>query len=136
MIQNKPQTGGRIILTSSIAAGVLGVYDHALYQGSKSAVEGLTRSLATDFGAEGITVNAIAPGGVVSDMSADVAWRYIPGADKSWPAEKIVAGLASASVMKRAAYPRDIAQIVAMLVSEDSGWVTGQVILCSGGAMV
>ena len=132
----KDSRSGRIILTSSIAAGVLGVYDHALYEGSKSAVEGLTRSLATDLGADGVTVNAIAPGGVISDMSAEVAWRYIPGADSSWPAEKIIAGMAENSVMKRAAYPKDIAKTVAMLVSEDSGWVTGQTILCSGGAMV
>ncbi|CAH0056348.1 unnamed protein product [Clonostachys solani] len=134
--ENRSAAGGRIILTSSIAAGVMGVYDHALYEGSKSAVEGLTRSLATDFGAEGITVNAIAPGGVVSDMSAEVAWRYIPGADSSWPQEKIVASLASASPMKRAAYPKDIAKTVAMLAGDDSGWITGQTILCAGGASV
>lgn len=134
--KDKKASGGRIILTSSIAAGIMGVYDHALYEGSKAAVEGLTRSLATDFGADQITVNAIAPGGVVSDMSREVAWHYIPGATKDLPLETIIKGLAGNSPMKRAAYPKDIAQTVAMLVSDDAGWITGQVISCAGGAMV
>lgn len=71
--------GGRVVLMSSIAAGLIGVGDHALYSASKSAVNGVTKSFAKDFGQRGITVNAIAPGGVKSDMFTQVAWRYIPG---------------------------------------------------------
>ncbi|KAF7560204.1 hypothetical protein G7046_g3961 [Stylonectria norvegica] len=127
---------GRIILTSSIAARVLGVRDHALYAGSKSAVEGITRSLATDYAPDGITVNAIAPGGVKTDMFADVAINYIPGADKTWPAEKVEAAMASSCPMGRVAYPRDIGRVVSWLASEDSEWITGQVILASGGSSV
>lgn len=63
--------GGRIILTSSIAASMTGVPNHALYAGSKCAVEGFTRSFAKDCGPKRITVNAIAPGGVMSDMFAE-----------------------------------------------------------------
>ena len=136
MMKNEKGSGGRIILMSSIAAGVMGVYDHALYQGSKAAVEGFTRSLATDFGADQVTVNAIAPGGVVSDMAKEVAWRYIPGATQDLPLETIIQGMANNSPMKRAAYPKDIAKTVAMLVGDDAGWITGQVITCAGGAMV
>ncbi|CAM1501270.1 Fc.00g104320.m01.CDS01 [Cosmosporella sp. VM-42] len=127
---------GRIILTSSIAARVLGVRDHALYAGSKSAVEGITRSLATDYAPDGITVNAIAPGGVKTDMFADVAINYIPGADKTWPAERVEAAMAGSCPMGRVAYPKDIGKVVSWLATEDSEWVTGQVILASGGASV
>jgi 3-oxoacyl-[acyl-carrier protein] reductase len=62
------QHGGRIILMSSVAATMSGVPNHALYAGSKAAVEGFTRSFAKDCGHKRITVNAIAPGGVKSDM--------------------------------------------------------------------
>ncbi|KAI0386109.1 hypothetical protein F5Y04DRAFT_243363 [Hypomontagnella monticulosa] len=134
MTRPKPQPGGRIILTSSIAARMMGVRDHALYAGSKSAVEGITRSLATDYGPKGITVNAIAPGGVKSDMSADAAINYIPGADKSWSIERIEAIMIAACPLGRICEPEDIGRIVAWLGSDDSGWITGQVILASGGA--
>lgn len=62
------QHGGRIILMSSVAATMSGIPNHALYAGSKAAVEGFTRSFATDCGHKSITVNAIAPGGVKTDM--------------------------------------------------------------------
>jgi len=62
------QHGGRIILMSSVAATMSGIPNHALYAGSKAAVEGFTRSFAKDCGHKRITVNAIAPGGVKSDM--------------------------------------------------------------------
>ncbi|KAI0847767.1 putative tetrahydroxynaphthalene reductase [Daldinia vernicosa] len=124
----------RIILTSSIAARILGIKDHALYAGSKSAVEGIVRSLATDFGADGITVNAIAPGGVKSDMFAEMATHYIPGADKTWSAERVEQAIAGACPMGRCAVPSDIGKVVSWLAGDDSEWVTGQVILASGGS--
>lgn len=62
------RNGGRIILTSSVAANMSGIPNHALYAGSKAAVEGFTRSFAVDCGHKQITVNAIAPGGVKTDM--------------------------------------------------------------------
>lgn len=68
------EDNGRLILMSSIAAGLLGVRDHALYNASKMAVIGLIKSFATDFGARGITVNGVAPGGIKSDMFTQNAW--------------------------------------------------------------
>jgi 3-oxoacyl-[acyl-carrier protein] reductase len=65
------QHGGRIILMSSVAAQMSGVPNHALYAGSKAAVEGFVRSFATDCGHKSITVNGIAPGGVKTDMFAE-----------------------------------------------------------------
>lgn len=60
--------GGRIILMSSVAATMSGVKNHALYAGSKAAVEGFVRSFSADCGYKGVTVNGIAPGGVKTDM--------------------------------------------------------------------
>lgn len=59
---------GRLVLMSSIAAGIMGPANHSLYAGSKAAIEGFTRTMAFDFGKKGMTVNAIAPGGVKSDV--------------------------------------------------------------------
>lgn len=123
------QPGGRLILMSSIAAGLLGVADHALYSGSKSAVNGIVKSFATDFGSKGITVNAIAPGGVKSDMFAQVAWRYIPGATGNWTATDIERAMAENCPLRRCADPVDVARVVAFLAGEDGGWVNGKFIV-------
>lgn len=121
------EPGGRLILMSSIAAGLLGVADHSLYSGSKSAVNGITKSFATDFGKRGMTCNAIAPGGVKSDMFTQVAWRYIPGADNSWTADEIESAMANHCPLKRCALPVDVARVVAFLASQDGGWVNGNI---------
>ena len=120
------EPGGRLILMSSIAAGLISVGDHALYSGSKAAVNGITKSFAKDFGKKGITVNAIAPGGVKSDMFTQVAWKYIPGATGEWPAEKIEGAMADSCPLGRCALPVDVARVVAFLASEDGGWVNGK----------
>lgn len=123
------QPGGRLILMSSIAAGLLGVADHALYSGSKSAVNGIVKSFATDFGSKAITVNAIAPGGVKSDMFTQVAWRYIPGAKGDWTATDIERAMAENCPLRRCADPVDVARVVAFLAGEDGGWVNGKFIV-------
>ena len=120
------EQGGRCILMSSIAAGLISVGDHALYSGSKSAINGFVKSFAKDFGKKGITCNGIAPGGVKSDMFTQVAWRYIPGADESWSAEAIESAMANHCPLGRCAVPRDVAKVVAFLVSDDGGWVNGK----------
>lgn len=120
------EEGGRLILMSSIAAGLISVGDHALYSGSKSAVNGITKSFAKDFGKKKMTVNAIAPGGVKSDMFTQVAWKYIPGATSDWPAEKIENEMANHCPLGRCALPVDVARVVAFLASEDGGWVNGE----------
>jgi 3-oxoacyl-[acyl-carrier protein] reductase len=118
--------GGRIILMSSVAATMTGIPNHALYAGSKAAVEGFTRSFSVDCGHKGITVNAIAPGGVKTDMFDANAWHYVPGADQSWPAEKIAAGIANFCPLKRIGLPSDIAKAVGLLVSPDAEWINGE----------
>lgn len=69
------ENDGRLILMSSIAAGLLGVHDHSLYNASKMAVIGMIKAFATDFGVRGITVNGVAPGGIKSDMFTQNAWQ-------------------------------------------------------------
>ncbi|KAF9883867.1 hypothetical protein FE257_002710 [Aspergillus nanangensis] len=129
------QPGGRVILMSSISVGV-GVPGHALYAGSKAAVEGFTRSLAADFGRKGCTVNAIAPGGVKSDMWTTNSWRYAPGCDKTSSLQEIEQALAAGSPLNRCGEPEDIGRIVAFLASPDSEWVNGQIIPVNGGANI
>ncbi|KAF4611357.1 hypothetical protein G7Y89_g15656 [Cudoniella acicularis] len=127
--------GGRIILMSSVAATMSGIPNHALYAGSKAAVEGFTRSFAVDCGEKGITVNAIAPGGVMTEMFDANAWHYVPGGYKDMDKNIIVEGLAKMSPLKRVGQTSDIAKAVALLVSPDSEWINGQVIKLSGGSV-
>lgn len=127
--------GGRIILMSSVAATMSGIPNHALYAGSKAAVEGFTRSFAVDCGEKGITVNAIAPGGVKTDMYDENSWHYVPGGYAGMPMEKIDAALANHCPLKRVGLTSDIAKAVALLVSPESEWINGQVIKLSGGSV-
>ncbi|CAD0106212.1 unnamed protein product, partial [Aureobasidium uvarum] len=152
------EDNGRLILMSSIAAGLLGVRDHALYNASKMAVIGMIKAFATDFGKRGITVNGVAPGGIKSDMFTSNAWHYIPnvrnieGIDitistgdchnpssnvvgtPEWPAEKIEKLMAEHCPLGRCAVPEDVARVVAFLASGDGSWVNGQVLTISGGS--
>lgn len=128
------QDNGRLVLMSSIAAGLLGVKNHALYSASKMAVKGMVTSFATDFGSRGITVNAVAPGGIKSDMFASNAWHYIPGGTPEWSAEKIEGLMANHCPLGRCAVPEDVARVVAFLCSDDGGWINGQTITVSGGS--
>ena len=128
------EPNGRLILMTSIAAGLLGVKNHALYNSSKMAVIGLVKAFATDFGSNGMTVNGVAPGGIKSDMFTQNAWHYIPGGTPDIPAEKIEKMMADHCPLGRCALPDDVARVVAFLSSEDGGWVNGQIITISGGS--
>lgn len=119
------QPGGRVVLMSSIAAGV-GVPGHSLYAGSKSAIEGFTRCFAADFGKKRCTVNAIAPAGVKSDMWMSNSWRYAPGCDQSSSIEEIEQALANGSPLQRCGVPADIGRVVAFLSSPAGEWINGE----------
>ncbi|KAJ5188058.1 hypothetical protein N7491_004382 [Penicillium cf. griseofulvum] len=126
--------GGSIILTSSIAANLRGLADHAIYSASKAAIEAFVRSLPSDFAPKGVRVNAIAPGGIDSDMANDNAWRYVPGADASLPYAMAKEALGKMGPLGRFGVPGDVAKVVAFLASEEGGWINGQTITISGGA--
>ena len=111
---------GRIVNISSIAAR-MATAGSSVYGASKAAVEALTRSHAVELGARRITVNCVAPGTTETAMSAT---GFTPEAREA---------IAAASPLGRLGRPEDIAEVVAFLSSDGSGWITGQVIGADGG---
>ncbi len=112
--------GGRIVSMSSTTLA-LNPPGYGIYNATKAAVEALTRVLAKELGSRRITVNAVAPGPVETEL-------FIAG--KS-PAE--IDRMAEAAPFKRLGQPQDIAEVVAFLLSEAAGWVNGQVVRANGG---
>lgn len=110
---------GRIVNIAS-TSGVVGNAGQANYAAAKSGLIGLTKSLARELGAKGITANVIAPGFVETDMTASL------GDDLK---ERVLAGMAVRSLGQAG----DIAAMVAAATSDDAGYLTGQVICVDGG---
>ncbi len=115
---------GAIVLVSSIA-GMLGNRVIGAYGLSKAAENQLVRNLALEFGADGIRVNAVAPGLVRTDFSKALL------AD-----ERAVRHFEKTTPLGRIGEPDDIARVIAFLVGADSGWLSGQVITADGGITV
>ncbi|KAM5347296.1 hypothetical protein ACJ41O_010301 [Fusarium nematophilum] len=123
---------GRLILMSSISAQK-GIAEHAVYAASKAAIQGMVKCLAYDFGPRQVTVNALAPGGVKTDMYADAAAKYIPGGSRM-SEDEIDDALSKWSPLNRPGFPDDISGVVALIASPESQWLTGQTFHVSGGA--
>lgn len=126
-------TGGRIVLMSSNTAKDFTVPKHSLYAGSKGAIDSFVRVFSKDCGDKKITVNAVAPGGTVTDMFHDVSQHYIPNGEK-YSAEERQAMAAHASPLHRNGFPVDIARVVCFLASNEGEWVNGKTITLDGGA--
>lgn len=116
---------GRIINLSSTSA--LGNRGQANYASAKAGLQGFTKTLAIELGKFGITVNAIAPGFIQSDMTAATAERIGIGFDE------FIAGAAMQIPVGRVGQPRDVAHVASFLAGEASGFVSGQVIYVAGG---
>jgi tetrahydroxynaphthalene reductase len=124
---------GRLVMSSSVSAQAKTVKNHALYSGSKAAVEAFVRCLAQDMGDKKITVNCLAPGGVKTDMYVEAARKYMPNAE-NWSDEQVDKAVRNLSPLARVGVTEDISRVLAFLVSEDGGWMNGQVVTISGGA--
>jgi 3-oxoacyl-[acyl-carrier protein] reductase len=119
------QKYGRIISLSSVSA--LGNRGQANYSTAKAGLQGFTRTLATELGPFGITANAVAPGFIDTEMTRATARRQ--GHDPQQVIE-----MASKSIpVRRVGQPRDVANVICFLASEESSYVTGQIIYVAGG---
>jgi 3-oxoacyl-[acyl-carrier protein] reductase len=114
------QEWGRIISISSVT-GIVGNIGQSNYAASKGGIIAFTKSVAREAGSRNITVNAVAPGFIVTGMT-----------DKL-PSERKEAILAMVP-LKRFGQPEDVAELVAFLASERAAYITGQVITIDGGA--
>ncbi|MEE4301291.1 MAG: glucose 1-dehydrogenase [Pseudomonadales bacterium] len=126
----KARGGGSIISTASVA-GLRGGYGPHVYSGIKSAVIGLTRSVALELGPHSIRANAICPGGIATPIFAG-AKALDPGANVDW-AEAVRPVLEKIQPIPRAGEPEDIANAALFLASDESSFVTGQALVVDGG---
>jgi 3-oxoacyl-[acyl-carrier protein] reductase len=119
------QRWGRIINLSSTSA--LGNRGQANYSAAKAGLQGFTKTLAVELGQFGVTANAVAPGFIVTDMTAATAARIGMDFDEF---QKAAAGQIP---VRRVGRPEDIAHTISFLASEGAGFVSGQVIYVAGG---
>jgi 3-oxoacyl-[acyl-carrier protein] reductase len=112
------QKQGRIINISSIV-GIYGNTGQANYAAAKAGIIGFTRALAKELGSRGITVNAIAPGFIKTDMTSSII-------EKS-------AGIEEKIPLKRLGTPEDVAHLAVFLSSSKAEYITGQIIAIDGG---
>lgn len=116
------QRSGRIINISSVS-GILGNAGQANYAASKAGIIGLTKTMARELASRGITVNAVAPGFVDTDMTQVLSDSVKEAATAQIP-------------LGRFGKPEDIANMVAYLASEKASYITGQVISVDGGMAI
>lgn len=113
------QRSGKIVNISSVV-GIMGNAGQANYSASKSGLHGFTKSIAKELAGRNITANCVAPGFVETEMTAALS-------------EEVRAAYMSAIPMKRLSKPEEVAKVVVFLASENSNYITGQVLAVDGG---
>jgi 3-oxoacyl-[acyl-carrier protein] reductase len=121
------QRYGRIVNLSSSSA--LGNRGQVNYSAAKAGLQGLTKTLAIELGPFGITANAVAPGFIVTDMTAATAARL------GVPFEAFQQNRAELIPVRRVGQPEDVANTISFLASEGASFVSGQVIYVAGGPL-
>jgi 3-oxoacyl-[acyl-carrier protein] reductase len=119
------QKWGRIVNLSSVSA--LGNRGQVNYAAAKAGMQGFTKTLAIELGQFGVTANAVAPGFIVTDMTAATAARV--GVDF----EEYQRAAAAQIPVRRVGQPEDVANVIAFLASDAASFVSGQVIYVAGG---
>jgi len=118
---------GRIVNVTSIAAIGTSLPGNAFYAATKAEVAILTKRFAMELGPQGITVNAVAPGFIRTEMAQNRR------TEQEW--QDVARRLSERAMMGRVGEPDDIANAVAFLASPASGWITAQVLTVDGGRM-
>jgi 3-oxoacyl-[acyl-carrier protein] reductase len=116
------QRAGRIVNISSVS-GLAGQAGQTNYSSSKAGLIGFTKALAREVGSRGITVNAVAPGFIETDLTKDLSAELKETAIKSTP-------------LGRWGVPQDVANAVVFLVSDEAAFITGQVLSVDGGMVM
>jgi 3-oxoacyl-[acyl-carrier protein] reductase len=115
---------GRIVLTSSITGPRVSSPGHGHYSASKAGINGLIRAAAVELAPDGITVNGVEPGNILTEgMRAERAPEFIRAMERSVP-------------LGRLGTPRDVAHAVLFLASDEAAYITGTTIIVDGGQIV
>jgi NAD(P)-dependent dehydrogenase (short-subunit alcohol dehydrogenase family) len=124
MLKNPGPTRGAIVNMSSVN-GTLTIPTIASYNASKGAINQLTRVMALSFADQGLRVNAVAPGTIATELARSAVLT----------SEEAKARIMSRTPMKRLGEPREIADVVAFLLSDAASYVTGEIVVVDGGRM-
>ena len=116
------QRSGKIVNIASVV-GIMGNAGQANYAAAKAGCIGFTKSVAKEVASRGITVNAVAPGLIATDMTS-----VLP--------DKVIEEMAAGIPLKRAGQPVDVAKAVLFLVSDDAAYITGQTLNVDGGMVM